>query len=583
MFGSQHHGEAPSRSSFYESAVIAAAAAEQRKQAATRHPGAINRDVDIHPQIFVECPPIVGHSAMSTDKSGDYIRSRRSEDMNQIGLIEVPTQAMSPPHPPPPPPSGIPAAFPAMSNPVSQLLPHLNMGSNTASPVLPPSPALSFSSLGPSSTGFQSSISPVLGKRLRLDDFVSAAAATAEFDYEDDDEDDEECRSSTSSAAADAGAAFVSGPMQPRSAAPVRKSRRAHAGSTSPSSESKPKAIESSDAASAGHPDKPGSQELPRKALAPQLQPSNAVKAPAPPVPLTVSIPPQAKPACIGDAANTATTTTAGIATAATSAGLTPMPTPAPTPTPTTAALTPLPASAPASADGKPLVDWQALEVPEDIWIEAQELYEKVKTMKKVQNRQPVRKRHAILAALMFILCRNQGYPRTFAEICLAAKVTKREIGMYYNLMKQVLGSEYTSSKRAKPSEFVQRWCTMLELPEWIAPAATRAYDRADELAIVQGKCPISVSAACIWLIIWCFNHRHSLDAVGFSLPEDTPVSSSAMPNAPLLSLSDTTVKKDQRDVCKAAGVVIATLTSVFKLLLPRLNTLVDGIFAVHL
>ncbi|KAI8325708.1 hypothetical protein GQ54DRAFT_254227, partial [Martensiomyces pterosporus] len=231
----------------------------------------------------------------------------------------------------------------------------------------------------------------------------------------------------------------------------------------------------------------------------------------------------------------------------------------------------------------KPVVDWQSLEVPEDIWTEAQELYEKVKTMKKVQNRQPVRKRHAILAAIMFILCRNQGYPRTFAEICLAAKVTKREIGMYYNLMKQVLGSEYTSSKRAKPSEFLQRWCSMLELPEWIAAAATRVYDRADELAIVQGKCPISVSAASIWLIIWCFNHRHSLNDVGFSLPEDTPVSSSAMPNIPTLAVSGSTIARDQRDVCKAAGVVIATLTSVFKLLLPHLDTLADGLFAAHL
>ncbi|KAJ2862811.1 hypothetical protein GGI22_002101, partial [Coemansia erecta] len=188
-----------------------------------------------------------------------------------------------------------------------------------------------------------------------------------------------------------------------------------------------------------------------------------------------------------------------------------------------------------AREDERPLFNWQKLEVPEDIWVEAQELYDKVKVMKKVQNRQPICKRHAIHAALMFILCRNNGYPRTFAEICAAGNVTKREIGMYYNLMKQVLGKEYTSTKRAKPSEFLQRWCTVLELPSWIAAAATRVYDRADELAIVQGKCPISISAASLWLVIWSYNHRHALKSMCFNIPSDTPVSSTALPNIPNL------------------------------------------------
>ncbi|KAI9506436.1 hypothetical protein GGI25_004898 [Coemansia spiralis] len=232
---------------------------------------------------------------------------------------------------------------------------------------------------------------------------------------------------------------------------------------------------------------------------------------------------------------------------------------------------------------GAPLFDWQRLEVPEAIWDEAQELYDKVKVMKKVQNRQPICKRHAILAALMFILCRNNGYPRTFAELCTAGKVTKREIGMYYKLMTQVLGSEYTSKPMAKPSEFLQRWCTVLELPSWIAAAATQVYDRADAMAIVQGKCPISVSAASLWLVIWCYNHRHGLKQMEFKVPSDTSVSSSALPNMQSLNASRHTIDCDQRDVCKAASVVIATLTSVFKLLLPHLNTLVGNILNEHL
>ncbi|KAJ2795267.1 hypothetical protein H4S07_006531, partial [Coemansia furcata] len=231
----------------------------------------------------------------------------------------------------------------------------------------------------------------------------------------------------------------------------------------------------------------------------------------------------------------------------------------------------------------EPAVNWRALEVPEDIWTKALELYDEVKALKKVQNRQPVRKRGAILAALMFILCRSRGYPRTFAEICTAGNTTKRDIGMYYNLMKQVLDKEYTAIQRAKPAEFLLHWCSVLELPPWMASAASCVYDRADGLAIVQGKCPISVSAACLWLIIWTFNHRYALERVGFSLPEDTPVTSAATPNLPCLEKSESFVTCDQHNVCKTACVVIATLTSVFKLLLPHLSVLVDGLLVGHL
>ncbi|KAJ2506855.1 hypothetical protein GGI11_006537 [Coemansia sp. RSA 2049] len=236
-----------------------------------------------------------------------------------------------------------------------------------------------------------------------------------------------------------------------------------------------------------------------------------------------------------------------------------------------------------APEDERPLFDWQKLEVPETIWIEAQELYDRVKVMKKVQNRQPICKRHAIHAALMFILCRNKGIPRTFSEICSAGNVTKREIGMYYNLMRQVLGKEYTAAGRAKPAEFLQRWCSVLELPAWIAAAATRVYDRADELAIVQGKCPISISAASLWLVIWCYNHRHALKALDFAVAPDTAVSSAALPVMAELRASKHAIACDQRDVCRAASVVIATLTSVFRLLLPRLQTLVGDMLDVHL
>ncbi|KAJ1868316.1 hypothetical protein LPJ78_000254 [Coemansia sp. RSA 989] len=190
--------------------------------------------------------------------------------------------------------------------------------------------------------------------------------------------------------------------------------------------------------------------------------------------------------------------------------------------------------------DGKvPLVDWKSLDIPESIWEEAQELYDQIKTIKAVQNRQPIRMKHAILAAIIVSLCRENNYPRTIAQICAASNVSKHEIHLYLRLMKQVLGKRYTLPQRASPSAFIQRWATVLELPDWVADVSRQVFDRADRMAIVQGKSPPSICATSMWLVIWCYNHRHALYQLGFDLPKDTVINSACVPCVPgLLSSS---------------------------------------------
>ncbi|KAJ2715448.1 hypothetical protein H4R19_001203 [Coemansia spiralis] len=240
------------------------------------------------------------------------------------------------------------------------------------------------------------------------------------------------------------------------------------------------------------------------------------------------------------------------------------------------------PAANPSESEA-PLVNWKLLEVPESIWDEAQQLYDRVRMMRDVQNRQPNRMKHAILGALMFILCRGQGYPRTFAEICVASKASKRDIGSYHTLMMRVLASEFSTVRRARPAEFIGRWSKVLSLPQWVVDAATRIHDRADTMAIVQGKCPISVSATSLWLVVWCYNHRHWLRANGFALPKNTLVSSAAVPNMSGLRTSTPAIPVNQTDVCRTASVVIATLTSVFKLFVPHIPALIDGMLDDHM
>ncbi|KAJ2453692.1 hypothetical protein EV183_002096 [Coemansia sp. RSA 2336] len=234
--------------------------------------------------------------------------------------------------------------------------------------------------------------------------------------------------------------------------------------------------------------------------------------------------------------------------------------------------------------DGKvPLVDWKSLDIPESIWEEAQKLYDQVKTVKAVQNRQPIRMKHAILAALIVSLCRENNYPRTIAQICAASNVSKHEIHLYLRLMKQVLGKRYTLPQRALPSAFIQRWVTVLQLPDWVADVSKQVFDRADRMAIVQGKSPPSICATSMWLVIWCYNYRHALHRLGFNLPKDTVINSSCVPCVPGLLPSSPSLDCSQHSVSKNGSVGIPTMSGILKCFIPNLQALISGLLDEHL
>ncbi|KAJ2491767.1 hypothetical protein IWW37_001966 [Coemansia sp. RSA 2050] len=577
-----HSGDTQT-SPFHASALAYDRSGKQRPAVyhSMRHNGALQSATDdIRPQIFVARPPIVAHGAMSTDKSGDYIRSTLGSEhlLGQVVLSDTSAHDM---HRNASLPDSVPGYAPCGNNSPGTL--------SSSPPSLSLASSASFSDVGSSSSPSSalSVKSQSFGKRLRLHPTAAAAAAAAvltslsgrsvadEFDEEDEDDDELDPYAEAFDAAnravmprmsAVCGYAGFGLVADGASSAPCSSSSQTSALTCFPPLPPMPRLANSSPSiATANLDDEKRSGSHKRKSS--RASAASSVAAGNLGVITTAT-----------DATNQKDSDTPVRRHRAKAAAAVPGPRSARDDNSSS-----LDGMAAADAEDNPVVNWRSLEVPEDIWIKALELYDQVKAMKKVQNRQPVRKRPAILAALMFILCRNHGYPRTFAEICTAANVTKREIGMYYKLMQQVLDKEYTMIQRAKPSEFLQRWCTVLELPQWMARAATCIYDRADSMAIVQGKCPISVSAACMWLVVWAFNHRHALDRAGFALPEDTPVTSAATPNLPCFAKSDTFVSCDQHDVCRTAYVVIATLTSVFKLLLPHLSALMEGLMLEHL
>ncbi|KAJ2826962.1 hypothetical protein IWW50_002116 [Coemansia erecta] len=233
--------------------------------------------------------------------------------------------------------------------------------------------------------------------------------------------------------------------------------------------------------------------------------------------------------------------------------------------------------------DNKPLVDWMELDLSESIWIQAQELYNKVKQHKAVQNRQPVRMKHAILAAIIFLLCRSNNHARTVSQLCKASNTSKHDFNQYLKVMKRELGTKFASLRPATPEAFLGRQCSVLGLPSWVADAAVVVHDRADKMAIVQGRTPPGIYAASIWLVVWCYNHRHSLEAWGFMLPKDTLVTSVCVPNVLGLEKSEPMLECTQQHISDKGSIGIPTMTSVFKCFVPHLNSLIGGLLDEHL
>ncbi|CAG8692173.1 9_t:CDS:2, partial [Scutellospora calospora] len=150
-------------------------------------------------------------------------------------------------------------------------------------------------------------------------------------------------------------------------------------------------------------------------------------------------------------------------------------------------------------------------------------VFEIVKHSKEMKNRQPHRKRNHILASILFILCRQNGLPRTFVEICNAASIRKQEIGTYYRLMLKVFESNGLGG----------------------GSNAIHVYRQASELNITTGKCPVSVGAASIWLSIASWNE---IRTTNWSASDDQEQ-----------------IRCEHKDVAAAAGVVNATLVGCFK------------------
>ncbi|KAB1227600.1 Transcription initiation factor IIB [Morella rubra] len=177
---------------------------------------------------------------------------------------------------------------------------------------------------------------------------------------------------------------------------------------------------------------------------------------------------------------------------------------------------------------------------------------------KKVEDQKPLRGRNqdAILAACLYIACRQEDKPRTVKEICSVANgATKKEIGRAKEYIVKQLEVEMGQSMEMgtiHAGDFLRRFCSHLGMNNQAVKAAQEAVQKSEELDIRRS--PISVAAAVIYIITQLSDDKKLLKDISLAtgVAEGTIRNSykDLYPNAARLIPSWYAEEEDLRNLC---------------------------------
>lgn len=133
------------------------------------------------------------------------------------------------------------------------------------------------------------------------------------------------------------------------------------------------------------------------------------------------------------------------------------------------------------------------LNLPESVHEEVARLYEKSVDQGLVRGRSM----ESIISAIIYIVARKQGTPRTLDEISDASGIEKREIGRAYRYVARELGLRILP---AKPQDYVPRFAGKLQLSGEVQARARQILKEARERDLLSGKGPTGLAAAALYI-----------------------------------------------------------------------------------
>jgi len=121
----------------------------------------------------------------------------------------------------------------------------------------------------------------------------------------------------------------------------------------------------------------------------------------------------------------------------------------------------------------------------------------------------------AIIAACIFIACRDQRVERTFKEIVSLTNVPKKQIAQCFSKMSQVFGVQAANVGDSSAAGIVSRFCNHLGLPPALQSATIEVVRKIDDLGILAGRSPLTIAAACVYFTSHAFGLGKSSKEIG--------------------------------------------------------------------
>lgn len=113
----------------------------------------------------------------------------------------------------------------------------------------------------------------------------------------------------------------------------------------------------------------------------------------------------------------------------------------------------------------------------------------------------------AVIAACIFIACRQAHVPRTFREICNLTHVSKKTLGQCYKALEQAFNlspgataqSNNSNSPSTGPETLLVRYCNHLDLPVSVQSICSDIIVAARQHGIADGRSPVSIAGGAIY------------------------------------------------------------------------------------
>jgi transcription initiation factor TFIIB len=189
--------------------------------------------------------------------------------------------------------------------------------------------------------------------------------------------------------------------------------------------------------------------------------------------------------------------------------------------------------------------------LPRSVSDTAKMLYRRCEEEKLLRGKQP----DAIVAACLFIACRQASVPRTFREIVELTNVPKKQIGQCYKALERAfnltpgataanpkghstvndpvnpgstgagtsngvngdasLPGGAGSTNSTSPEDLMARYCNYLDLPPALQAYCADVAGRARSRDVGSGRSPVSIASGIIYFTAMLFGYSVSLKEIG--------------------------------------------------------------------